>query len=145
MDSPHLIALAISLGLGLLVGLQRQWKDSEVAGIRTFPLITLLGTLSVLLDTGGNYWLCAAGLLGVTRTTRLGKLCQIQSRSLRLRHHHRDRGTTNVLCWRGTRSWSHGTSHCGRWHRGGTSPMEEAITHFGFKALARKKFGHYST
>lgn len=53
-------ALAISLGLGLLVGLQRQWKDSEIAGIRTFPLITLLGTLSVLYGNGHVNWLSAS-------------------------------------------------------------------------------------
>ncbi len=41
-------ALAISLGLGLLVGLQRQRADSRVAGLRTFALITVLGTLCAL-------------------------------------------------------------------------------------------------
>jgi hypothetical protein len=32
--------LGIALGLGLLVGLQRERSDSRWAGIRTFPLIT---------------------------------------------------------------------------------------------------------
>ena len=36
--------LAISLGLGLLVGIQRERVDAPLAGIRTFPLITLFGT-----------------------------------------------------------------------------------------------------
>src|SRR5881394_394952 len=40
--------LAISLGLGALVGLQRQQAESRIAGIRTFPLITVLGTISGL-------------------------------------------------------------------------------------------------
>lgn len=57
-------ALAISLGLGMLIGLQREWKESEIAGIRTFPLITLLGTLSVLAGDGVG-WLSASGLLAL--------------------------------------------------------------------------------
>jgi uncharacterized membrane protein YhiD involved in acid resistance len=36
----------IALSLGLLVGLQREHAESQVAGIRTFPLITLAGTLA---------------------------------------------------------------------------------------------------
>jgi uncharacterized membrane protein YhiD involved in acid resistance len=34
----------ISLGLGLLVGLQREWAEPEAAGIRSFALISVLGT-----------------------------------------------------------------------------------------------------
>ena len=59
--------LGISLLLGLLVGLQREHSAAGPAGIRTFPLITLLGTvaamLGVAMDHGG--WIVAAGLLGV--------------------------------------------------------------------------------
>ncbi|MDX1681985.1 MAG: DUF4010 domain-containing protein [Phycisphaeraceae bacterium] len=38
--------LGLALALGLLVGLQREWAEKEVAGIRTFALITLLGALA---------------------------------------------------------------------------------------------------
>lgn len=41
--------LAISLGLGLLIGLQRERSDSHLGGIRTFPLISLLGTVCGML------------------------------------------------------------------------------------------------
>ncbi|HED31811.1 MAG TPA: MgtC/SapB family protein [Prosthecochloris aestuarii] len=41
--------LGVALGLGLLVGLQREWSKSEGAGIRTYPLITVAGTVSGLL------------------------------------------------------------------------------------------------
>src|SRR5262245_62212253 len=72
-------AIGISLGLGLLVGLQRQRAESKVAGLRTFALITVLGTLTALaaVPTGaagtgapaawipGGWMLVAAGLLGV--------------------------------------------------------------------------------
>lgn len=64
--SPALQALAIGLGLGLLVGLQRSWSDHPEAGVRTFSLVTLLGVLSgLVVDTVGG-WVVGAGLVGVT-------------------------------------------------------------------------------
>lgn len=59
------IALGISLGLGLLVGLQREHVASAIAGIRSFALITLLGTFAALLIPATGPWLVAAGGLGV--------------------------------------------------------------------------------
>ncbi len=56
--------LAISVALGLLVGLQREWSDHS-AGIRTFTLITVLGSLTALLGGEQGHWLLAAGLLAV--------------------------------------------------------------------------------
>ena len=46
MDYTDLVTLGISFGLGLLVGLQREKSNHETAGVRTFTLIALLGTLS---------------------------------------------------------------------------------------------------
>lgn len=61
------IQLAVALLLGLVVGLQRERVSEPLAGLRTFPLITILGALAALLDgrlqAGG--WIVAAGLLGV--------------------------------------------------------------------------------
>jgi uncharacterized membrane protein (DUF4010 family) len=57
--------LGISLGLGLLVGLQRERVESELAGIRTFPLITLLGTICALLAQQFGGWVLAAGFLSL--------------------------------------------------------------------------------
>lgn len=45
MDYQDLTTLGIALGLGMLVGLQRQHTNSEIAGVRTFTLISLLGAL----------------------------------------------------------------------------------------------------
>lgn len=59
-DTWHLIAIA--LGLGLLVGLQREWTKSDGAGIRTFALITVLGAVSGLLAVAYGDWIVAAGL-----------------------------------------------------------------------------------
>jgi uncharacterized membrane protein (DUF4010 family) len=57
--------MAIALGLGLLVGLQREHAQSKVAGIRTFPLITLLGALAGLLAPALGGWVVASGFAGV--------------------------------------------------------------------------------
>ena len=65
MDIPHLTPLALALALGLLVGLQREWAVDEVAGIRTFALITLLGAVSGLLAVDFGGWVVGAGALGV--------------------------------------------------------------------------------
>lgn len=62
-------SLAISLGLGLLVGLQRERVGSRIAGVRTFPLITMLGTISALLGQVVGGWIVPAALIGVVATT----------------------------------------------------------------------------
>ena len=72
-------ALAVSLGLGLLVGLQREWKDSGIAGIRTFPLLTLLGTSSSLIADGGTAWVTAGGLLAVAGLMITANLAKLRS------------------------------------------------------------------
>ena len=59
------IDLAIALGLGLLVGLQRESKQIRAAGLRTFALVTLSGTLSALLAAHVGGWVVAIGLLAV--------------------------------------------------------------------------------
>ena len=47
-------ALGTALGLGLLVGLQREWVRDEVAGIRTFGLTGLFGGIAGLLAGRGD-------------------------------------------------------------------------------------------
>lgn len=55
-------SLATALGLGLLVGLQREWARSRVAGIRTFALLSLFGGLSGALAIVFGGWVIAAAL-----------------------------------------------------------------------------------
>ena len=55
--------LGIAPGLGLLVGLQRERSHSRWAGIRTFPLITLLGTICGLLSANLGGWIIATARL----------------------------------------------------------------------------------
>ena len=59
------IDLAIAVGLGLLVGLQRE-SESRAAGLRTFALVTVSGTLTGLLIPAAGGWVVATGLLAVT-------------------------------------------------------------------------------
>jgi uncharacterized membrane protein (DUF4010 family) len=55
-----------SLAIGLLIGLERERNPSAKAGLRTFALVALFGTLSALLSTKlGSPWLLIAGLLAV--------------------------------------------------------------------------------
>lgn len=72
--------LGISLVLGLLVGLQRQHRQSLIAGLRTFPLITVLGTLAALFDqqlaTGG--WMTPAGFLGLTAVVAVSMIYEMR-------------------------------------------------------------------
>lgn len=64
--------LVIAVGLGLLVGLQREWRSDRPAGIRTFTLITLLGSLCAFAAPRYGQWLPAAGLLAVAAVLWLG-------------------------------------------------------------------------
>ena len=59
-------AFATSIGIGLLIGLERERQSDIKAGLRTFALVGLLGCLCALLtqltDSG---WILAAGLLAI--------------------------------------------------------------------------------
>lgn len=72
--------LGLSLGLGLLVGLQREYASSKTAGIRTFPLITLTGTICGLLAKELNAWILVAGFLGVIALLVIGSIQQIKNK-----------------------------------------------------------------
>lgn len=55
-----------SLAIGLLIGLERERNPSAKAGLRTFALVAMFGTLSALLSTKlDTPWLLIAGLLAV--------------------------------------------------------------------------------
>jgi uncharacterized membrane protein (DUF4010 family) len=58
-------SLAIALGLGMLVGLQRESVDNPVAGLRTFGLITVLGALAGILSPTAGSWLPIAALVAL--------------------------------------------------------------------------------
>jgi len=62
----HLHAFATSLAIGLLIGLERERRAAAKAGLRTFALVALLGTICAMLTAqSGAAWPLAAGLLAV--------------------------------------------------------------------------------
>ncbi|MEQ1913459.1 MAG: MgtC/SapB family protein [Sideroxydans sp.] len=53
-----------SLAIGLLIGLERERNPSAKAGLRTFALVSLLGTLLALIaEKSASPWIIAAGLI----------------------------------------------------------------------------------
>lgn len=59
-------AFAVSLGIGLLIGLERERKPDSKAGLRTFALTALLGCLAAMLaEITVSGWVIPAGLLMV--------------------------------------------------------------------------------
>jgi len=65
----YLPAFATSLALGLLIGIERERSPAAKAGLRTFALTAMLGTLLALLsDKLGSAWILASGILAVGAT-----------------------------------------------------------------------------
>ena len=60
-------AFATALGIGLLVGMERERRPDSAAGLRTFALVSMLGCLFALLSekTGGP-WVLIAGLVVIS-------------------------------------------------------------------------------
>ncbi len=65
-------SLAVALALGLLIGLQREWRTKTSAhasflsaGLRTFGLIGLLGGLTAMLAEYVGMWLIGLGFAGI--------------------------------------------------------------------------------
>jgi uncharacterized membrane protein (DUF4010 family) len=78
-ETPELLkSLGTALGLGLLVGLQREWERDRVAGIRTFALVTLFGGLSALLSFSFGGWVVAAALAACASIAILGNLAALR-------------------------------------------------------------------
>jgi uncharacterized membrane protein (DUF4010 family) len=66
MLSDTFMKLGIALGLGLLVGLQKERAESPLAGLRTFALVTLAGAIAALLGAYTTPWIVVGGLVAVT-------------------------------------------------------------------------------
>jgi uncharacterized membrane protein (DUF4010 family) len=73
------VQLGIALGLGLLVGLQRERTRRDIAGFRTFPLATLLGSLCALLSGPYGGWVLAAGIVSLAGMVLVGNLAKMHS------------------------------------------------------------------
>ena len=65
--------LGVALGLGLLVGLQRERSAAvRLAGFRTFPIITVFGTVCALLAQEFGGWVLGAGLVAIGAVAFVG-------------------------------------------------------------------------
>lgn len=84
----HFLTFATSLAIGLLIGLERERSQAAKAGLRTFALVSMLGTLAALLSKETNsQWLLLAGFLLVGTMTIIANLRN---------HEDPDPGTTTV-------------------------------------------------
>lgn len=63
--NPQVTGLALALGLGFLVGLEREWAANKPVGLRSFTLIGGSGGLAALLAERWGAWVVAAGLFCV--------------------------------------------------------------------------------
>lgn len=72
--------LLITLGIGLLLGLEREYtksgehKERLLAGVRTFPIVALMGYVSMLLSADYTTWIFLVTFLGVILITALSYL-----------------------------------------------------------------------
>lgn len=57
---PHFLT---SLAIGLLIGLERERSPGSRAGLRTFALVAMFGTLAAMLSEKATPWLLLGGLL----------------------------------------------------------------------------------
>ena len=93
-----------SLAIGLLIGLERERNPSAKAGLRTFALVALFGTLAALLSTKlGSPWLLIAGLIAVAVMIIAAYLNSLKEPLRQARDRESDPGTTTeialLLCY----------------------------------------------
>lgn len=67
--------LGIALAIGALVGLQRETSDARLAGVRTFSLVGLAGTLTALVDQhfDSSGWIVVAGIASLGAVIAISK------------------------------------------------------------------------
>src|SRR5688572_19377642 len=78
MMSTTFMNLLIALGIGLLVGLQKERVASPLAGLRTFALVSVFGAVAALLSVSTGPWVIVAGLLAITTLTVLGNVISMR-------------------------------------------------------------------
>jgi uncharacterized membrane protein (DUF4010 family) len=60
-------AFSTALGIGLLIGMERERRPDSAAGLRTFALVAMLGCLFALLgEKSGGPWMLAVGLVVIS-------------------------------------------------------------------------------
>lgn len=82
MNAP--LSLLLALGLGLLIGLERGWRQRDahdggrIAGIRTFGLLGLGGGLCGLAARDISVWLAVVGLAGIALAVLLAHKARLR-------------------------------------------------------------------
>ena len=80
-SNPELLqSLGVALGLGLLVGLQREWEHNRLAGLRTFAFVSLFGALSGLLAQAHGGWVMGAALIACAAITVPGYMASLRDK-----------------------------------------------------------------
>lgn len=80
-DTAELLqSLATALGLGLLVGLQREWEQNPVAGIRTFALVSLFGALCGIMGIAYSGWVIASAFIAFASIVILGNVSRLRDK-----------------------------------------------------------------
>lgn len=78
MLSTTFMDLLIALGIGLLVGLQKERASSPLAGLRTFALVSVVGAVAALLSRTTGPWVIVAGLTAITTMTVMGNVMSMK-------------------------------------------------------------------
>ena len=73
-------SLGVALGLGLLVGLQREWEHNKLAGLRTFAFVSLFGALSAMLAQAHGGWVMGAALVAFAAITVPGYVASLRDK-----------------------------------------------------------------
>lgn len=72
-------AYLLAILLGALMGLERERKESRLAGLRTFILVVLFGCIcGRISESGGGGWILLAGILGVAGQSTLLNLLRLR-------------------------------------------------------------------
>jgi uncharacterized membrane protein (DUF4010 family) len=81
--APYLLSLIVATGLGLIIGLEREFRKTNdidhFAGIRTFPLVSILGCIITFVGQSISPWVIVGALIsfiilvGITYYTRATK------------------------------------------------------------------------
>ncbi|MBL8799194.1 MAG: MgtC/SapB family protein, partial [Planctomycetia bacterium] len=83
MELPIILQkLGLALGLGLLVGLQREYAFSQLAGIRTFPVFTVFGAVCALLGLQFGGWIVGLGAVALAALLVVGNVVKLRTRSI---------------------------------------------------------------
>ena len=77
-------AFATALGIGLLIGLERERRPDAAAGLRTFALVSMLGCLFALLsEKSGGPWLLVVGLVAIAGAMVAANFSTVQEEQYR--------------------------------------------------------------